>query len=118
MREEPLVNRVEVIRVVVSIVRFKSGLPDDDVQALFEERADEYRRVPGLVEKIYLRFRETGEFGAVYVWESDADLKAFRETELARTIPVAYQIEGETRVELADVQLTVEPTAESSAPPV
>jgi heme-degrading monooxygenase HmoA len=103
------------MRVIVSIVRFKSGLTDDDVQALFEERADQYREVPGLVEKLYLRYRDTGEFGAVYVWESDDDLRAFRATELARTIADAYQVEGETRSELADVRLTVAPNAQPSA---
>jgi heme-degrading monooxygenase HmoA len=101
--------------VVVSIVRFKSGLSDDDVQARFEERADQYRRVPGLVEKIYLRFRDSGEFGAVYVWEDEESMTAFRATELARSIPDAYQVEGESRVELADVCLTVEPSARASA---
>jgi hypothetical protein len=51
--------------MIVSLVRFKSKLCDDAVQATFEERADRYRNLPGLVEKNYLRFRESGEFGAV-----------------------------------------------------
>jgi hypothetical protein len=42
-------------------------------------------------------------------------LTAFRATELARSIPDAYQVEGESRVELADVCLTVEPSARASA---
>ena len=79
--------------MIVSLVRFKSRLSDDAVQATFEERADHYRNVPGLVEKIYLRFRESGEFGAVYVWDSEKALMDFRETELARTIADAYQVE-------------------------
>jgi heme-degrading monooxygenase HmoA len=101
--------------VIVSLVRFKSGLSDDEVQAMFEERAHEYRRVPGLVEKIYIRFRESGEFGAVYLWDSEKALMDFRETELARTIPNAYQVEGGTHVELADVRLVVQPHVSRSA---
>ena len=46
--------------MIVSLVRFKSRLSDDAVQAMFEDRADQYRNVPGLVEKTYLRFRERG----------------------------------------------------------
>jgi heme-degrading monooxygenase HmoA len=77
--------------------------------AMFEKRSDRYRKVPGLVEKLYLRFRDTGEFGAVYVWESEEDLERFRESELARTIPTAYQVEGESSLEVADVPLVVDP---------
>ena len=95
--------------MIVSLVRFESKLDDNDVQAMFEERADRYRSIPGLVEKLYLRFRDTGEFGAVYVWESEEDLMRFRETDLARTIPDAYQVEGAPSFELADVRLVVRP---------
>jgi heme-degrading monooxygenase HmoA len=95
--------------MLVSLVRFKSGLSDDEVQAKFDERADLYRSVPGLVEKIYLRFRESGEFGAVYLWASEQHLMDFRETELARTIPDAYQVEEGPRAEVADVCLVVQP---------
>jgi hypothetical protein len=51
--------------MIVSLGRFKSKFSDDAVQAMFERRADRYRNAPGLVEKIYLRFRESGEFGTV-----------------------------------------------------
>lgn len=95
--------------MIVSIVRFRSRLPDDAVQAAFEERSDRYRQVPGLLEKIYLRFRETGESGAVYVWDSEESLEQFRSSDLARTIAATYEVEGESKVELADVALVVRP---------
>jgi heme-degrading monooxygenase HmoA len=95
------------MRVIVSLVRFRSDLSDDEVQATFEERADRYRRVPGLVEKLYLRFRDTGEFGAVYVWESEDDLMRFQGSELARTIPDSYRVRGVPASEIAEVCLVV-----------
>ena len=61
-----------------------------------------------MIEKIYLRFRDSGESGAIYVWDSKQALNAFKETELARTIPEAYQIEGDPHIELADVHLVVQ----------
>lgn len=95
--------------MIASLVRFRSGLADEEVQAKFEARADAYERVPGLVEKLYLRYR-TGEFGAVYVWESDEALAAFRASELGRSIAEAYEIDGdEVDTELADVTLVVRP---------
>ncbi len=95
--------------MIVSIVRFRSKLPDDAVQEAFEQRSDRYRQVPGLVEKIYLRFRETGESGAVYVWDSEESLEQFRASELGRTIASTYEIDGEVQSELADVALVVSP---------
>jgi heme-degrading monooxygenase HmoA len=99
--------------MVVSVVRFRSRLSDEAVQAMYEDRADSYRRVPGLVEKIYLRYRETGEVGAVYVWDSEESLKRFRESELGRSIVTAYEVEGQLRTELADVALVVRPGIEA-----
>jgi heme-degrading monooxygenase HmoA len=72
--------------MLVSVVRFRSRLADELVQAKFEDRAQRYRDVPGLVEKIYVQFRKTGEIGAIYLWDSEEALMAFRESELARTI--------------------------------
>ena len=64
---------------------------------MFEDRADRYLSVRGLVEKIYLRYRATGEYGAVYVWESEQALAEFRESDLGRTIGDAYRVEGSPR---------------------
>lgn len=91
--------------MIVSLVRFRSELADREVQAMFEERSDSYRNLRGLVEKLYLRLRDTGEFGAVYVWESEEDLIRFRQSSIARTIPSVYQVEEAPTVEIADVRL-------------
>ncbi len=96
-------------------MRFTSGLADDEVRKVFRERSDRYRGVPGLIEKLYLHFPETGEFGAVYVWNSREDFLRFRNTELARSIPDAYRIEKARGMELAEVCLVVEPTDELEA---
>jgi len=93
--------------VIVSIVRFRSGLTDDEVQRLYEGRSARYEEVPGLVEKLYLRYR-SGEHGAVYVWEDEAALETFRRSELGRSIGAAYRVEGEPHSELADVTLVVD----------
>jgi heme-degrading monooxygenase HmoA len=93
--------------VIVSIVRFRSLLSDGEVRSLYERRSARYEKVPGLIEKLYLRFR-SGEHGAVYVWEDEDALRAFRASELGRSIGSAYAVEGEPSIELADVALVVE----------
>jgi heme-degrading monooxygenase HmoA len=89
--------------MIVQIVRFKSGLSDDEVLEMYKARAPRYRALKGLIQKYYLRFPATGEHGAVYVWESEDALKAFRESDLGRTIANVYQIQGEKDAEMAEV---------------
>ena len=112
-------NRVssqrEIMGVIVSLVIFRSSLSDDEVLARFEARADRYQSVPGLVEKLYLRYQETGEFGAIYVWDSEESLARFRDSELSQTIPQAYQVDGWPRTEVADVILVVRPEVDAEA---
>jgi len=43
------------------------------------------------VQKIYGRDDATGDVCGIYFFETQEALVAFRETELARTIPTAYQ---------------------------
>ena len=74
----------------VPFLRISSGLDPEEFDRRLAERRSRFREVPGLVQKIYGRDTETGGVCGIYFFESDA-LAAFRETELARTIPTAYE---------------------------
>jgi heme-degrading monooxygenase HmoA len=93
--------------VIITIVRFTSGLRDDEVLRLYESRAPQYRQVPGLLQKYYLRYRETGEHGAIYVWDSEAALAAFRDSALGRSIGDVYRVQGEKTTEVCEVVLAL-----------
>jgi hypothetical protein len=93
--------------MIAQIVRFKSGLPAGEVAEIFEARAPQYRAVPGLVQKIYLSFSGTGEHGAVYLWETVQAMRAFRASDLARSIPQAYQIQGDPAIDVGQVELVL-----------
>lgn len=84
----------------VQIVKFKSTLPDSVVFNVIERRKVEFLRVPGLVQKYYLRDPKSMEFCGVYLWASEQDFLEFKKTELAKSSAQAYQIEGQARVEL------------------
>lgn len=92
--------------MIVQLVRWKSALNDAEVRALFEARASRYRRVEGLVQKYYVRYR-SGEHGAVYLWESEEARQAFLDSELGRGMAAVFRIEGEKETRLADVVLTL-----------
>jgi heme-degrading monooxygenase HmoA len=95
--------------MVVQIVRFKSGLSDEEVLNMYEARAPRYRALAGLRQKYYLRFPRTGEHGAVYVWDSEQAVKDFRESQLARTISDTYQVRGASDIEVAEVVMLLRP---------
>jgi Putative mono-oxygenase ydhR len=75
----------------ILFVRIKSGLDAQEFERRLLERRPRFREVPGLVQKIYGRDEATGDVCGIYFFESDDALAAFRETELARTIPAAYE---------------------------
>jgi heme-degrading monooxygenase HmoA len=91
--------------MIVQIVRFKSMLSDEDVLNKYEERSVRYREIKGLLQKYYLKYRDTGEHGAVYVWKSEEDMQSFRQSELYLTIPDVYKVSGDSNFEVADVVL-------------
>jgi hypothetical protein len=94
--------------VIAQIFRFRSRLPEPEVRATYGSRIQRYRETPGLLQKIYLAF-EDGQHGAVYLWDSMKSLERFRASDLARSIPAAYHVEGAPDVELADVAMVLHP---------
>lgn len=75
----------------VLFVRIKSRLETKEFERRLLERRPRFLEVPGLVQKIYGRDGATGDVCGIYFFETKAALDAFRETELARTIPAAYE---------------------------
>ncbi len=91
--------------MVIHIVRFRSALSAERIAELFHVRAPEYRAIPGLLQKYYLRFR-SGEYGGVYIWDSAASMERFMTGSLARSICDVYRVEESVR-EVADVVLAL-----------
>jgi hypothetical protein len=100
--------------MIAQIVRFRSSMSEEGVVATYQARMLRYRDVPGLVQKYYLYFPETGEHGAVYLWDSRRSMARFQGTDLARTIPDAYQIVITPGIEVADVLMALYPDAETA----
>jgi len=83
-------------------VRVKSDLDLEELDRRMNERMPRFLEIPGLIQKIYGRDPATGDTCGVYFFESKEALVAFRETELARTIPTAYEA-TEVRREVYEV---------------
>jgi heme-degrading monooxygenase HmoA len=89
--------------MIIQFVKFRSSLSDADVGRVMQERVPRFRALPGLVQKYYGREASTGEYTGIYVWDSEQSAREFRQTELARTIPDAYKVQGQPRIEFFDV---------------
>ena len=72
-------------------VRVKSDLDPEELERRLNERKPRFLQVPGLIQKIYGRDEATGDVCGIYFFESKEALAAFRDTELAKTIPSAYE---------------------------
>ncbi len=95
--------------MIIQFVKFKSNKPEDEVMKVAEERAEEYRKMPGLKQKYYYKDNKTGEFGGMYFWESAEFMQQFLQSELFRSLPGALGIIGQPRVEILDVAFTLRP---------
>ena len=92
---------------LVLLVKFKTPLTLDEVMAVAASRIDEFRALPGLLQKYYLHDQASGEIAGLYLWDSREAFDAFRHSELRATIAAAYQVEGEPRIEVMNILETL-----------
>lgn len=89
--------------MLIQIIRLKSDLPEEQLLEKAHERVPQFRAIPGLIQKYYFRTKEPGQYGGLYIWDSVESLQKFRNSELAASIPEAYQISEPPNIELLDV---------------
>jgi hypothetical protein len=89
-------------------VRIKSDLEQSEFDRRLLERRPRFQEVPGLVQKVYGRDPETGDVCGIYFFDSVKSLTQFKESELARSIPQAYEAVN-VRREVYDVLYTLRP---------
>ena len=92
----------------VLFVRVESDLEFAELERRVLERRPRFLEVPGLVQKIYGRDDATGGVCGIYFFESREALEAYRDSELARTIPTAYQA-TDVRPEVYEVLYPLHP---------
>lgn len=76
----------------ILVVLFTSGLTIEEVYAKFEQRAEKFRRVNGLLQKYYVHAKSTGEVGAIYIFDTKQSLEAFRSSDLPKDTREAYKV--------------------------
>lgn len=88
---------------LIVLVKFRSALSLEEVMEVAAERIDAFRALGGLTQKYYLHDPAEGELAGLYLWESREAFDAFGASELRASIPGAYQIVGDPRIEVFEV---------------
>ena len=89
--------------MIIQFIKLKSNLPEDELLSKANERKPKFEAIPGLIQKYYVKLGQPGEYGGIYVWDSMESIQAFRATDLAASIPQAYQVIEAPSIELMDV---------------
>lgn len=93
--------------MIMQIIKFRSTLSLEEVQKMAQKRKEEFLSVPGLVQKYYFKSEEPGHYGGVYIWDSKESVAAYRNSELAASIPQAYKLMGPPEIDVLEVAFTL-----------
>jgi heme-degrading monooxygenase HmoA len=93
--------------MIIQIVKFETKLSFEEVLDIARERAPEFRKFSGLLQKYYVRTDRPNRYGGVYIWESPEAMKEYRESDLASSIPQAYQVLGPPEIEIYEVAFSL-----------
>ncbi len=89
--------------MIVQVVKFQSKLSFEKVVELYKKRAPEYEKMPGLIQKYYVKTDDGKRFGGIYIWDSKESLENFRSSGLSASISTKYQVIGQQEVETYEV---------------
>jgi hypothetical protein len=93
---------------IILFVRVGSNLEFEELERRVLARRPEFLEVPGLLQKIYGRDPITGDWCGIYFFENADALASFRESELAKSIPEAYEA-TDVRREVFEVMFPLRP---------
>ena len=95
---EPIPDPVRDRARSVVTVTFRSRFPAAEVRRRYPTRMDDFRALPGLIQKYYLYDPASQQWSGIYFWESRDAVAAYLRSDLRASIPVAYGVVGEPRV--------------------
>jgi hypothetical protein len=84
----------ETWHMIVQFIHFETSLSEKELLAVAEERLPQFRAIPSLVQKYYLKLDKANHYGGFYIWDSPEATAKYRDSDLAKSIPSAYKIVG------------------------
>lgn len=92
----------------ILFVRVSSDLDLEEAHRRVLQRKPDFLDIPGLLQKVYGRDPQTGDWCGIYFFESHAALADFRDSPLAKSIASAYQATS-VRPEAFELQFSLRP---------
>ena len=89
--------------MILQIIKLKSNLPEEELLIKAKEREFQFIDIPGLLQKYYVKTSQAGQYGGIYIWESQESLNAYLTSDLAKSIPEAYEIVEAPSIEIMDI---------------
>lgn len=89
--------------MILQMIRLNSNLPEEELLKKAKEREPRFQEIPGLLQKYYVKMKEPGQYGGIYVWDSQESLQSYIASDLAKSIPEAYEIIEAPSIEVMDV---------------
>ncbi len=89
--------------MIIQVIKLKSDLSEEALLKKAHERESQFKAIPGLIQKYYVKLSEAGSYGGIYIWDSSESLQEFRNSDLAKSIPQAYEIKEAPNIELMNV---------------
>jgi len=88
--------------MILQIIKLKSNLEEEELIKRAKLRAPQFESISGLIQKYYSKMGD-GSYAGVYIWDSQASIVKFKESELAKSIPAAYEIIEAPDIEILDI---------------
>ena len=89
--------------MILQFVKLKSKLPEEEILNKANERKPEFEAIAGLLQKYYVKLNDEGNYGGIYVWDSQESLMAFKASDLAKSIPKAYEVIETPNIEIMKI---------------
>lgn len=89
--------------MIIQMIKFRSALSEEEVLAVAEARIPQFRDIPGLLQKYYVKSDQPDQYAGIYLWDSMEPAAAYRQSDLAASIPAAYKILGQPVIEVYEV---------------
>jgi heme-degrading monooxygenase HmoA len=88
--------------MVIQIIKLKTNLPEEELLRRARDREPQFKAIPGLLQKYYVKIGP-GQYGGIYVWDSSDSLRSYRNSDLAISIPQAYEVIEAPDIEIMDI---------------
>ena len=91
----------------VQIVKINSSLTEEGLVQKAKERAEQFRAMPGLIQKYYVKLSDQGDYAGVYIWDTRDSFLDYKKSDLAKTIGEAYLVTEAPEITLGDMLFTL-----------